>query len=59
MYFITELLISAFVSLKLQAENPSRESVEKHHEKYNIKCDWITEVQNASLERFLFNLEFN
>lgn len=26
-------------------EAPNRESVEKHHEKYNIKCDWITEVQ--------------
>jgi hypothetical protein len=26
-------------------EAPSRESVEKHHEKYNVKCDWITEVQ--------------
>jgi hypothetical protein len=26
-------------------EAPSRESVEKHHEKYNVKCGWITEVQ--------------
>lgn len=26
-------------------EAPSRESVEKYHEKYNVKCDWITKVQ--------------
>jgi hypothetical protein len=26
-------------------EAPNRESVEKHHNKYNVKCDWITEVQ--------------
>jgi Protein of unknown function (DUF4242) len=26
-------------------EAPSKESVERHHEKYNVKCDWITEVQ--------------
>jgi hypothetical protein len=26
-------------------EAPSRESVEKCHGKYNVKCDWITEVQ--------------
>jgi hypothetical protein len=26
-------------------EAPSRRAVEKHHEKYGIKCDWITEVQ--------------
>jgi hypothetical protein len=26
-------------------EAPSRESVEKYHGKYNVKCDWITEVQ--------------
>ncbi|HEY9387765.1 MAG TPA: nickel-binding protein [Nitrososphaeraceae archaeon] len=24
---------------------PSREAVEKHHEKINVKCDWITEVK--------------
>jgi len=26
-------------------EAPNRESVEKHHNKYNVKCDWITKVQ--------------
>ena len=26
-------------------EAPSRDSVEKHHQKYDIKCEWITEVQ--------------
>ena len=26
-------------------ETPSRDSVEKHHEKYNVKCGWIAEVQ--------------
>jgi hypothetical protein len=26
-------------------EAPSREAVEKHHEKYGIKCTWITEVE--------------
>lgn len=23
---------------------PNKEAVEKHHEKFGIKCDWITEV---------------
>jgi hypothetical protein len=26
-------------------EAPDREAVEKHHQKYSIKCNWITEVQ--------------
>lgn len=26
-------------------EAPSREAVERHHEKYGVKCTWITEVQ--------------
>ena len=26
---------------------PSREAVEKHHAKINVKCDWITEVMMA------------
>jgi hypothetical protein len=26
-------------------EAPNRESVERHHEKYHIKCNWITEVE--------------
>jgi hypothetical protein len=26
-------------------EAPARTAVEKHHEKYGVKCDWITEVQ--------------
>jgi len=26
-------------------EAPNREAVEKHHEKVNLKCNWITEVQ--------------
>ena len=25
-------------------EAPDREAVEKHHEKINLKCNWITEV---------------
>jgi hypothetical protein len=24
---------------------PNKEAVEKHHEKFGIKCDWITEVK--------------
>jgi hypothetical protein len=24
---------------------PDRESVEKHHAKFGIKCDWITQVK--------------
>lgn len=24
---------------------PNKEAVEKHHEKFGIKCDWITEVR--------------
>ncbi|HET6800453.1 MAG TPA: nickel-binding protein [Nitrososphaeraceae archaeon] len=27
-------------------EAPNREAVESHHEKYSIKCNWITEVQS-------------
>jgi hypothetical protein len=26
---------------------PSSKAVEKHHEKYGVKCDWITEVQTT------------
>jgi Protein of unknown function (DUF4242) len=25
-------------------EAPNREAIEKHHQKINLKCDWITEV---------------
>ena len=28
-------------------EAPSRTAVEKDHEKYGVKCDWITEVQTT------------
>jgi hypothetical protein len=28
-------------------EAPSREAVERHHEKANLKCDWITEVEST------------
>jgi hypothetical protein len=27
-------------------EAPNREAVEKHHAKYSIKCNWITEVES-------------
>ena len=27
---------------------PNKESVEKHHQKFGIKCDWITEVKSVS-----------
>ncbi len=27
---------------------PSREAVEKHHEKAGLKCDWIYEIETAS-----------
>ena len=27
---------------------PNREAVEKHHEKYNFTCDWITEVNTTA-----------
>jgi hypothetical protein len=27
---------------------PNREAVEKHHEKLDIKCDWITEVKTTA-----------
>ena len=26
---------------------PNKEAVEKHHEKFGIKCDWITEVKSV------------
>jgi Protein of unknown function (DUF4242) len=29
-------------------EAPSREAVERHHEKYGVKCTWITEVQTTA-----------
>jgi hypothetical protein len=29
-------------------EAPNREAVEKHHEKINLKCDWITQVESAA-----------
>ena len=29
-------------------EAPNRRAVEKHHEKYGIKCDWITEFQTTA-----------
>jgi hypothetical protein len=25
---------------------PNKEAVEKHHEKFGVKCDWITEVKS-------------
>ena len=28
-------------------EAPDREAIEKHHEKYSIKCNWITEVETV------------
>ena len=28
-------------------DGPSREAIEKHHEKYDVKCEWITEVQTT------------
>jgi hypothetical protein len=28
-------------------EAPSREAIERHHEKINLKCDWITEVEST------------
>jgi hypothetical protein len=27
---------------------PNREAVEKYHEKYNLTCDWITEVNTTA-----------
>jgi hypothetical protein len=29
-------------------EAPSSKAVEKHHEKYGVKCNWITEVQTTA-----------
>jgi hypothetical protein len=29
-------------------EAPSRQAVEKHHEKYGVLCNWITEVQSTA-----------
>jgi hypothetical protein len=29
-------------------EAPDRRAVEKHHKKYGVKCDWITEVQTTA-----------
>jgi hypothetical protein len=31
---------------------PNREAVIKHHDKVDIKCEWITEVTMATGERF-------
>jgi hypothetical protein len=27
---------------------PDRNAVEKHHEKYGVKCNWITEVESIA-----------
>jgi hypothetical protein len=27
---------------------PNRQAVEKHHDKYGVKCNWITEVQTTA-----------
>jgi Protein of unknown function (DUF4242) len=29
-------------------EAPNAKAVEKHHEKYGVKCNWITEVRTTS-----------
>ena len=29
-------------------EAPSKKGVEKHHGKYGVKCNWITEVQTVA-----------
>ena len=29
-------------------EAPTKKAVEEHHEKYGVKCDWITEVQTTA-----------
>jgi len=29
-------------------EAPTKEAVEKHHEKIGIKCEWITEVKTTA-----------
>jgi hypothetical protein len=29
-------------------EAPSSKAIEKHHEKYGVKCNWITEVQTTA-----------
>ena len=29
-------------------EAPTKEAVERHHEKIGIKCDWITEVKTTA-----------
>lgn len=28
-------------------EAPNKEALEKHHSKFNLKCEWITEVTMA------------
>ena len=29
-------------------EAPTSEAVKKHHEKYGIECNWITEIQTTA-----------
>jgi Protein of unknown function (DUF4242) len=29
-------------------EAPNRQAIEKHHEKYGVLCNWITEVQSTA-----------
>ncbi len=29
-------------------EAPTREAIKKHHEKFDIKCDWIIEVKTTA-----------
>jgi len=27
---------------------PNKEAVEKHHEKYGVKCEWIMEIKTSA-----------
>ncbi len=29
-------------------DGPNKDAVQKHHQKFGLKCDWITEVKTAA-----------
>jgi hypothetical protein len=41
--------MKVFILYFIYLEAPSREAIEheRHHEKPNLKCDWITEVEST------------
>jgi hypothetical protein len=37
---------------------PNKEAVERHHEKYGVKCEWIMEIKTAAQTVLNGNIRF-